>query len=506
MSIPEQAPEVPALAQLGKNGKFGAAHKGRGFDARNVRETPASPSDSYLHFRRQRAERYRLKYQATRILDWKSLHCCRRVAHSQSVEVWRNPGLARARYAGLMTCQSVWVCPCCSAHIAEARRAELTAAVQNWQAKGGTVLMLTLTVPHYDGDELRGLLDGLLGAHRDFVREYSFRQWRDSIGLAGRVRALEVTHGSNGFHPHLHILLFLEGQLFPEVYHSGESFTSDDQAEWKRTLEAREVAFNAFAARQVEVLYPLWARVCERNGLGRPSLERGVNLIDSRTAAEYVAKWGLEDEATKSHYKQGNASRSPWDLLRDADHPDEDRAREARRLFEIFANAFKRRHQLQWSRGLRELVELEPELDDQELPEETFGPEDYLLGSLTRSQWKAIAGGRYEVAVLEVADQGNWAHVEKLAQVLGVKFTGASMSGGGGATTPSEPKTVAAPEAPFIPQVREYDSDSDIWVIMIGEGSEREKKPERAETAQKARKTQIKRSFDALDAKNQAIV
>ncbi|MBW5466256.1 hypothetical protein GOY11_35350, partial [Pseudomonas aeruginosa] len=36
------------------------------------------------------------------------------------------------------------------------------------------------------------------------------KDFRKLLSIKGTIRALEVTHGQNVFHPHLHVLLFLE--------------------------------------------------------------------------------------------------------------------------------------------------------------------------------------------------------------------------------------------------------------------------------------------------------
>ncbi|PRW75701.1 protein rep, partial [Pseudomonas fluorescens] len=71
--------------------------------------------------------------------------------------------------------------------------------------------MLTLTVPHGLGDDLSGLLEQIHKAWRSTSTSRAGKKLRKLLGVRGTIRALEVTPGSNGFHPHLHVLLFLHG-------------------------------------------------------------------------------------------------------------------------------------------------------------------------------------------------------------------------------------------------------------------------------------------------------
>ena len=117
----------------------------------------------------------------------------------------------KAFYTGLQICASVWACPVCAAKISERRRAELVAALAVARSMGMQVYLLTLTVPHGLGDDLKALLEQIHKAYSKTSSGRAGQNIRKLLGLRGTVRALETTYGVNGFHPHLHILLFLDG-------------------------------------------------------------------------------------------------------------------------------------------------------------------------------------------------------------------------------------------------------------------------------------------------------
>jgi hypothetical protein len=98
-----------------------------------------------------------------------------------------------------------------------------------------------------------------------------------------------------------------------------------------------------------------------------PSLEHGVDLRDGKYADKYVSKWGLADEVTKGHIKKGReGSATPWDLLRQSEAGCE----KSGYLFKVFADTFKGKRQLSWSKGLKRLLEVD-EVTDEELATET---------------------------------------------------------------------------------------------------------------------------------------
>jgi len=309
-------------------------------------------------------------------------NCLRlRVPNTEGVEVYRREDSA-TYYANLQACGSVWCCPVCAAKVSERRRVELVQALEEWKRRGGQVYLVTLTVPHYAGYKAFGLVETVL----DLVRKFwSGRGAASGIlpGYAGQIRALEVTHGENGWHPHVHILVFLE-----------------------RALEDSEV-FTVW-----EALYARWSSLVGASGLGTPN-KHGLTLQDGSEAAKYAGKWGLPEELTKAHIKQARRrGRTPFALL--ADHLDGDD--QAGRLFREFARAFKGKRQLFWSRGLRDLLGLAHEKSDDELAA-SVDALDALLGVLEPDDWRLVLQRELRGEVLEVARSGDWSAVRRLLEL-----------------------------------------------------------------------------------------
>jgi hypothetical protein len=330
-----------------------------------------------------RVERFALQSAARRILpDSRTAKCLRvRQAHRQ-VEVWRSKEHGTAHYGGLQTCGSVWACPVCAAKISERRRAELLRAMDAHRAAGGAVLLLTLTNPHTASDRLSEVLDRQAAAMSRFNSTRQAAKLFASIGCVGTVRAWEVTHGQNGWHPHFHVLLFVRSGL----------------------------ALGALSDR----FYDLWANSCRLAGLPIPSERHGVRLDDGTRAAEYVSKglWGLDREMTKGHLKKARAGSSPFDFLR-AYLSDGDRVAAAR--FREFAEAFHGKRQLVWSKGLRDLYAVE-DLTDAEVAARQDDRAE-LLGSITLEQWRAVLRLDLRAEVLELARHG-WGPVERFLDEL----------------------------------------------------------------------------------------
>lgn len=332
-----------------------------------------------------RLERFALQSAARRLLpDSRTAKCLRHRQHGKNaVEVWRSAAHKSAHYGGLQTCGSVWACPVCAAKISERRRIEVLTAMDKHKTSGGEVLLLTITNRHTVGDDLAALLAAQAQALRRFTGQRSSLRLFQDIGQIGTIRALEVTHGANGFHPHYHILLFVRAGL--------------DLA----TLRGR--------------FYVEWANACRLAKLPIPSEEHGVSLDDGSKAAEYATKgvWGLDQEMTKGHIKKARKGRSPFDLLRAYFYDDD---KQAGALFRIYAQAFKGKQQLKWSDGLKALF-----LIDERSDEETSAAiEDdaVKLGEIELDEWRLVL--RYECRgdVLELARLGGWEPVRRLLDSL----------------------------------------------------------------------------------------
>jgi len=304
---------------------------------------------------------------------------------SKEIQVWQSTEHKTTSYSGLQTCGSVWACPVCSAKIAERRRGEIIAAMASHKASGGCMQLLTLTAPHQRSDALGDLLAKQAVALKKMFSDRAVRKVFAELGVVGQIRALEVTHGrlserNNGWHPHYHLLLFSgSGAALGNA-------TVDQITQWTNRL------------------YERWLSCCLGAGLGAPSLKHGLKLDDGSKAANYVAKWGLEDEMTKGHTKKAINGETPFDFLRAylVDKTD----KQAGALFKEFAETFKGKRQLYWSTGLKKRFAI-GEATDEEL---SVQMDDHaaMLGVITLDQWRDVLAVDGRGTVLMLAANGGW--------------------------------------------------------------------------------------------------
>lgn len=340
---------------------------------------------------RVRVARYRMREVSQHLSPSKAVRLCGRRAQGPegkgTVTLEVSPD-GSARFAGLLRCNSVWQCPVCAPRIMRDRGDTLAAMYAGHEATGGRALMLTLTAPHDYGDRLAELQRHVSEAWRRVTTGAPWQRWRKRARLVGYARALEVTHGANGWHPHLHVMLFL-----------GE----DSPA----TAQAVERWF-----------YARWAVAVTRGtGLRFPSREHGVTVTIPRQG-DYLAKMGLSAELTSATTKAGREGhRTPWQVLRDLTLAEPGSEAEARdtALWEEWALGMKGARQITFTRGLRarypQVEQLEllpaPDAEPSEAPAE-------IVAAWSSEEWarvvRADRGGCFRVAALGIGryPRGEW--------------------------------------------------------------------------------------------------
>lgn len=369
-----QAAKAPEGGRLGNTGKLltpplfslQTQFAARGLNALTLARgdipTPTTPAD---RSRWNRVQAYALQSVAR---DWlpeeKALAGCNR---------WRAYGAAdcvpfsysrtskKAKVHNLQTCKRVWTCPVCARRIGERRRHELIALEAAHKAAGGSIALATFTFPHHHTDTLAEVLAKMKKAEDMFKQGAAWKRLTTRFGVIGTARGLEATYGANGWHPHIHSLVFVDHRI--------------DATEMKDLEDA---------------LYTRWVSACERAGLPKPSRSHGVDVAGGDFAARYVSKWGAEDELTKAHIKVGKGgSFTPTDLLRIGLHAASLEARKvAKTLFQEYAAAFKGRRQLVISPGLLSRYEVAVQTDAEAADHVDDDAEH--LGALTPDAWRLV--------------------------------------------------------------------------------------------------------------------
>ena len=313
---------------------------------------------------------------------------CHRTSHSTQggAQVFRADDGGRARLGGVVTCGQVWTCPVCAAKVAETRRTELSVAMARHTLADGRAYLVTFTYPHNMGNagQLAAQLDQLAKARQSFQNSRLWKNWTETAARIGGVTTLEVTYGSNGWHPHLHMLVFTGQAAF------GEGKPDD------ATGDLHSATITALASKWVTCLAKVG--LCDRPSLA-DAMKYAFNVRGGDQAAEYIQKWGRDaqwgasSELTRAHAKIGRKRAggawhvTPFQLVALIDDGDDSLIG----AWHEYAAAFKGRRMLTWTPGLKRHFDV-LDLDDDDLAAEGIAPtvEESWIGSLSHAQLQAV--------------------------------------------------------------------------------------------------------------------
>lgn len=289
--------------------------------------------DFVRHGGGRKASKYRLqRFAAEAFPDHRGLAICcwKRTPDRPGVEVRGEPkeggGFKTASFSGLAVCGS-HLCPVCGPRIADLRRDEVAKIIDWATGQGLHPVMLTLTTANKSGDHLAPMADAQKAALRRLKNDRRYQKRKPDI--EGVVSAFETTHGGNGWHPHIHLLLLVKARTMGK------------------------------ALRLVAGLRAAWVAAAKAEGLhaGRA----GFKANAGEKAAQYMAKWDLAHEVASAPSKKGrDKGKTPGQLLRDAYEGDA----QALVLWAEYARAMKGKSVLRFSPGLKEKAGIDEVSDE----------------------------------------------------------------------------------------------------------------------------------------------
>ena len=265
--------------------------------------------------------------------------------HSETAKVKLN-GHGRARWTEVCVCGLRWPCPVCAPYKAAQERRRLTVAlckamlatedltfdpsdIDAPHQPKYAVIFLTATVPHKYGDDLDRTNDLVVQAwnYATSGKKKGLgggrKAWNDAFGVEGYARALDITVGKNGWHPHIHAAVIVRADKIRELGDGPLRAGGPDVSAQERFL----AWFEAWFFRRWDY------RV--RQLLGLKEHDMGVHAVhgvraewakDPAHVARYVQKEALAAamELTEGHRKtakdvggplSSRGHRSPFQLL-----------------------------------------------------------------------------------------------------------------------------------------------------------------------------------------------
>lgn len=344
----------------------------------------------------------------------KRIRHCGRVPRSNEGAVTFRVLDAVGGYSGVQHCGSVWACPVCAGRILVHRALEIGAVLGRAIEQGHPLGFVTLTMRHHQGQELAELWGA---ASKGWRRSISGKGWVAVEPMVeGWVRVWEVTHGINGWHVHVHLVVVLApgstgddldlvaGGMFDRwcrgLVAAGLEAPLLRGQEWHlATGEAAAADLAEYLVKSVQVVDEAAQRAATATGLG---LELTHTMPGrAREGLKTQPVWSLLDDLVATGEASALARWNAWE------------------------QASKGRRQVGWSVGLRERFapEVEELSDDQVVAEELGTEADDVL-AWTADQWRSfIARPDRAVALLDAAAHGGRDAVVALVESWGVECT-----------------------------------------------------------------------------------
>lgn len=295
-------------------------------------------------------------------------------------------------WVGVKHCASTWFCPVCGPKIMARRRGEVERCTEKMQDKGKQFIFCTYTFPHVFGTSLVEHMDKLQDVLKMFRAGRAWDLFKKRVGLVGYIRAQEVTHGNNGWHPHFHELMIT-----------------------RALTESEAQAAADFLSRR-------WVDVCRKAGLisDAKAADAYAHAVDVRAGADpvsqaYLSKvvaWELSSVTTKATKTKGL---QPFQILANACAGDA----QSKKLWVEYMLGMYRKAALYWSPGLKALCEIE-EKTDEELLEGEVEKEPILIAS--PRAFLQIARRRLQVPLLEFTEANKIAAVKRVDENFGLNL------------------------------------------------------------------------------------
>lgn len=352
---------------------------------------PTNKDKGYKH--QARLERFAERTISGQILGGRQRDCGCKCIDKGGIAVMQKEG--STYLSGLSTCSSVWACPVCSNKINDVRSKEVSLVLNHYLKSGYALGMLTLTSQHNYWESCKGVKARELGSFNRMIVSRKYKDLCKFYGFEGYIRALEVTIGNNGWHPHLHIAIILNQDLI-----ALEAFCNAVVSLW--------VSFNKGTTKEAQDYTP---------------------IRDTQGISKYITKWTAADELVKSNHKTSKqkSGYTPFGLLRlvkkhgwDFEIELGKEKRKVRSLFKEYAEAFKGAKQLTYSKKiqlkLKEVTTLKTDIEICKEKQEDAKPVLFLKNDL----FKHIAKNNIQAYVLNILETESILELELFLMEFGL--------------------------------------------------------------------------------------
>ncbi len=255
------------------------------------------------------------------------------LADNVVIKLNKNEIGSESAIGNVQTCGSVWSCPVCASRIAVEKGKLVQKALVYAKENNQVPIMVALTASHAIHTPLKDFKGAFKAAWKMFSSHRRWRKFKKQYGLKHWIANREITYGTNGWHYHMHLLVFMDAV---ELKYADEGIALE------------------------ETLTELWLSCLAHNGLsGLDEYALKVSASEN-VGVEYLTKIGLTEDAKTGdlQYEMTASSEKKsgytiWDILRHASYGD----KKSKRLYIEFVGVMFGDSFLSFSKGFLPLLE-----------------------------------------------------------------------------------------------------------------------------------------------------
>lgn len=320
--------------------------------------------------------------------------CLRYPVQNKRVRIVKKVETGKARYTHLQHCTKVWTCPICSDLIGAKRRPAINYAVSEWVKQGNQCSLATFTIQHNKDMSLDECMNILQGSYREMVAGKAWQTIKDNHKVLGAIRVIEITWGNNGYHTHIHSIVFHNSQDL-------ESMESSIRSRWEQMTGKRGNSIN-------------------EHGFDLSHNSDYISQYISKHGRHPIEEWNQAKELTSKAGKTVSSGRTFFQVLHDASHGSTRGG--DRRFMNSYVERLHNVKFLVWSPtvskhfGIKDLTdeELAPHLEVIEQKHEEH------FATLSHDAWRIIRDKYMRGAVLDIATAMTFEEFQDWMQKIGV--------------------------------------------------------------------------------------
>lgn len=316
--------------------------------------------------------RFKRKLQQSKFdYDLRTLSNCGSIPRNDSgVHILSNG--KQTKVIGTRFCANSWGCPACTARKMAKYSSKVSSAIDALAQQNKAAIMITFTVFHTNQHYLNQVLTLLNETWKNFNRNSgwkrkkknsndefytssgAYQKFKETFSIQHTIKATEITYGEHGWHPHLHVLHFINKSDLPKI------------AEWEEKLIEQWQSFEKKAAEKIftEKMFQVRSFLQQKSEL--ESAHHGVYISKGEDnqaiqikSGDYICGWGGNNELTggSNNLKTANEGHMTLiQMLTKALETNDDK------LFETYCLAMKtlirrKQHKIEFSRtGLKAII------------------------------------------------------------------------------------------------------------------------------------------------------